>query len=102
MFEGKRPLAGDCAQPARPEDALRPLEWTELASRLAAARDLRASLAPGEIEGEGSFDAHSARWIAAHRDGQEFVNLEDSANGKGADRSGDTSDGAPAATPGGA
>ena len=77
MFEGKPPIA---AEPFR--DSLRELGWSELASRLAAARDLRASLALGESDGEGSFDALSARWIAAHRDGQELVNREDSANGK--------------------
>ncbi|MEO6152594.1 MAG: hypothetical protein ABIT09_10465 [Croceibacterium sp.] len=78
MFEGKPPTA---AEPVC--DALRELDWAEIAVRLAAARDLRASLAPGESGGEGSFDALSARWIAAHREGRELVNPVDSANGKG-------------------
>src|SRR4051812_11987239 len=79
MFEGKPPQVDQSAR-----EALRPLAWSELASRLAAARELRAALAPGELEGEASFDAMSARWIAAHRTGEESVNREDSANGKGA------------------
>ena len=83
MFEGKPPIPVES-----PSDALRPLEWQDLAGRLAAARDLRASLAPGESEGEGSFDALSARWIAAHREGQELVNPVASGNGKAGDRKG--------------
>jgi len=79
MFEGKPPQVDESAR-----EALRPLAWTELASRLAAARELRASLAPGELQGEASFDAMSARWIAAHQIGKDRVNPEDSTNGKGA------------------
>ena len=79
MFEGKPPQVDDSAR-----EALRPLAWTELASRLAAARELRASLAPGELQGEASFDAMSARWIAAHQIGKDGVNPEASTNGKGA------------------
>lgn len=94
MFEGK-PLT-----PAELQgDSLRPLAWSELSSRLAAARDLRASLAPGEGDGEGSFDALSARWIAAHMDGQQDVNPEDSSNGKTA---GSTGPDAPPVNRGGA
>jgi hypothetical protein len=79
MFEGKPILPQES-----PAEALRPLAWSELAARLAATRDLRASLAPGELGAEASFDASSARWIAAHRSGQDFVNPDASANGKGA------------------
>jgi hypothetical protein len=78
MFEGKSIVPGDSAA-----DALRPLAWSDLAARLAATRDLRASLAVGEKGGEASFDAMSARWIAAHASGQEGINPEVSANGKG-------------------
>ena len=83
MFEGK---------PIRPKesvaDSLRPLAWPDLAARLAASRDLRASLAVGEDWGEASFDASSARWIAAHRGGQDPVNRDVSANGKAAGSNG--------------
>jgi hypothetical protein len=79
MFEGK---------PIRPEDStaqsLRPIEWPDLAARLAATRDLRASLAVGEDGTEASFDAMSARWIAAHCSGQEGVNPDVSGYGKAA------------------
>ena len=77
MFEGKPIVSGESAT-----DSLRPLAWSDLAARLAASRDLRASLAVGEEGGEASFDAMSARWIAAHRGGQEGVNPDVSANGK--------------------
>ena len=78
MFEGKPPFPED---PSR--EVLRPLQWAELASRLAAARDLRASLREGGKGGDASFDAGSARWIAAHRDDKDRVNPEDLANRKG-------------------
>jgi hypothetical protein len=78
MFEGKPPRIEES-----PAETLRPLAWSELAMRLAAARELRASLVPGELQGEASFDAISARWIAAHSEGKAFVNPEASANGKG-------------------
>ena len=78
MFEGKPPRIEES-----PAEALRTLAWSELATRLTAARELRASLAPGELQGEASFDAMSARWIAAHSDAKAFVNPEDSADGKG-------------------
>ena len=83
MFEGKPPQVEESAR-----EALRPLAWSELASRLAAARELRASLAPGELQGEASFDAMSARWIAAHQVGKDGVNPVDSTNGKAVSRNG--------------
>jgi len=85
MFEGKppRPEDGTALRPGAEREELRPLAWSDLTTRLAAARDLRASLAPGERDGEGSFDALSARWIAAHPPEEELVNPEDSANRKG-------------------
>jgi hypothetical protein len=85
MFEGKppRPEDGSALRPAAQREELRPLVWSDLASRLAAARDLRVSLAPGERDGEASFDALSARWIAAHPADEDGVNPEDSANRKG-------------------
>jgi hypothetical protein len=86
MFEGKPPRLGDAGpleERAPESDALRPLSWGELVSRLSAARDLRASLPPGSArEGEGSFDASCARRIAAHHNGNLAVNPADSSNGK--------------------
>ena len=86
MFEGKPPVA-----PAADHDALqglRPLAWAELRARLTAAHDLRASLARSDDGGEASFDAGSARRLAAHHDegegeGEDAVNPEISVNGKG-------------------
>ena len=86
MFEGKPPHSQD-ARPLDGEprdiDALRPLSWGDLVARLSAARDLRVS---GELHGEAgeaSFDAGSARRIAAHHNGKQDVNLDVSGNGKG-------------------
>ena len=87
MFEGKPLRPGD-ARPLDTEpwegEVLRPLSWSELVARLSAARDLRASFAPGGEGGEASFDAGSARRIAAHHNGKHDVNLDVSGNGKAA------------------
>jgi hypothetical protein len=87
MFEGKSLRPGD-ARPldAEPweDDVLRPLSWSELVARLSAARDLRASFETGDEGGEASFDAGSARRIAAHHNGKHGVNLDVSGNGKAA------------------
>jgi hypothetical protein len=86
MFEGKPPRPRDARaldDAQRDIDALRPLSWGDLVARLSAARDLRSScdgIAPG---GEASFDAGSARRIAAHHNGKQDVNLDVSGNGKG-------------------
>lgn len=85
MFEGKPPHPRDArALDGEPRDidALRPLSWSDLVARLSAARDLRSPCAPGE-GGEASFDAGSARRIAAHHNGKHDVNLDASGNGKG-------------------
>ena len=85
MFEGKPLRPGD-ARPLDTEpwegEVLRPLSWSELVARLSAARDLRASFAPGGEGGEASFDAGSARRIAAHHNGKEFGNHDGLAHGK--------------------
>ena len=85
MFEGKPPHPRD-SRPLDSEpcdiDALRPLSWGDLVARLSAARHLRSSYPPGE-GGEASFDAGSARRIAAHHNGKHDVNLDVSGNGKG-------------------
>jgi len=62
--------------------SLRPLSWSDLVARLAAVRDLRASLGGAVPETDGSFDARSARRIAAHHNGKHSVNLDDLGDGK--------------------
>ena len=81
MFEGKPPATADAYRLEEPQEgeSLRPLSWSDLVARLSAARDLRASL-----EGsEASFDAGSARRIAAHHNGKSSINPDDLGNGKG-------------------
>ena len=76
MFEGKLPSTADELPLEEPleGDALRLLNWADLVARLSAARELRASLGGGVA----SFDAGSARCIAAQHNGEHGVNLEDS------------------------
>ena len=86
MFEGKPPHPRDAqALDGEPRDidALRPLSWTDLVARLAAARHLRSPYGAPNPGGEASFDAGSARRIAAHHGGKHDVNLDVSGNGKG-------------------
>ena len=86
MFEGKPPRPRDAqALDGEPRDidALRPLSWGDLVTRLSAARDLRSSFDGAATAGEASFDAGSARRIAAHHNGKQDVNLDVSGNGKG-------------------
>ena len=81
MFEGKLPTPVEALPLGELQDGevLRPLSWSDLVARLSAARDLRASL-----EGsEASFDAGSARRIAAHHNGKSSINPDDLGNGKG-------------------
>lgn len=97
MFEGKPPVAPEAlgsAKGEKPEDALCELSWPELQAKLAAARELRASLAEsGTGVGDStlaSFDAESARHLAHHQepmrqdDYERDVNPNDLGNGKGA------------------
>ncbi|MBT2135205.1 hypothetical protein KK137_12785 [Croceibacterium sp. LX-88] len=85
MIEGKPPLP-DASYPLESEGCeagnLRPLRWDELVARLSAARDLHAEWLGVDQGGEGSFDADSARKIAAHHNGKPTINLEGSANFK--------------------
>ena len=86
MFEGKPPCPRDAkplVEEQRGIDALRPLSWGDLVARLSAARDSRAPCAQPAAGGEASFDAGSARRIAAHHNGKQDVNLDVSGNGKG-------------------
>src|SRR6187399_223286 len=86
MFEGKPPHPRDArALDGEPRDidALRPLSWGDLVSRLTAARGLRSSFDERDPAQKASFDAGSARRIAAHHNGKQDVNLDVSGNGKG-------------------
>lgn len=53
-------------------------------ARLSAARELHAEWLADDQGGEGSFDADSARKLAAHYNGKPTINLEGSANLKSA------------------
>ncbi|MXO70581.1 hypothetical protein [Alteraurantiacibacter buctensis] len=90
MFEGKPPLTAPQTGPAASlveGDSLRELTWGDLRLRLAAARDLRLSLAREAVREAASFDAPVARQVAALEhgldNGKEVVNPSDLANGKG-------------------
>ncbi len=90
MFEGKSPFSPQpTGSPTAPVDgdSLRELSWSDLRARLAAARDLRASLARSAIRSPvrdmASFDGQSARHVAALASGKDGVNPSDLANGKG-------------------
>ena len=85
MFEGKPPRPGDARafDEQRDFDALRPLSWGDLVARLSAVRGPRPSGDESDAVGEASFDADSARRIAAHHNGKHDVNPDVSANGKG-------------------
>ena len=85
MFEGKLPRADEALplEDAQDGETLRSLSWTDLVARLSAARELRASYAGRAAGSEASFDAGSARRIAAHHNGKHGVNLEDSSYRKG-------------------
>ena len=85
MFEGKLPTPAEALPLGEPQDgeALRLLSWADLVARLSAARELRASFAGRAAGSDASFDASSARRIAAHHNGKHGVNLEDSSYRKG-------------------
>ncbi|RPF71343.1 hypothetical protein [Aurantiacibacter spongiae] len=71
MFEGKQPEAAHSRESVGPDagrESLRRVTWSDLVSRLAAARELRAELASasgGRKTDPASFDAAFARHIAA-------------------------------------
>jgi hypothetical protein len=85
MYEAKPPRQGD-AHPLHEEswegEALRELTWADLVARLSASRCLKGEFAPGDGDGEASFDASCARRIAAHHHGESPVNPDYSSNGK--------------------
>ena len=85
MFEGKPPRPADARafDEKRDIDALRPLNWSDLVARLSAARGLRPLGEGEDYAGDASFDAGSARRIAALHNGKYDVNPDVSGNGKG-------------------
>jgi len=94
MFEKKIPEPGqpDSSQGEFSEEVLQDLSWTELAARLAAARDLRRELDLPEGSGQASFDANFARQLAGQEDGKPTINRMGLAHGKQAgDKDGGTS-----------
>ncbi len=94
MFEGKPPFAPeayDHSAHAKAGDTLRTLSWTDLVTKLEAARDLRAALAgekpPHSQKDEASFDASSAHHLAEQQEtfpakSESPVNPLDSGNRK--------------------
>ncbi|MFC3096635.1 hypothetical protein [Alteraurantiacibacter palmitatis] len=86
MYEGKLPSAKqaiETGQDSGESGILREMTWRDLRARLDAVRDLRCALRrPGEAEKLASFDADSARRIAALSNGKQGVNLEDLADRK--------------------
>lgn len=97
MFEGKPPRPRDARaldDEPRDIDALRPLNWGDLVARFSEAQHVRASLDDADPSEEASFDASSARRIAAHHSGKQDVNLDVSGNGKGHARTGSAAFGA--------
>jgi len=85
MFEGKLPRlphGHDSEKESASGEGLRELTWSDLRSRLEAARDLRASLDRAGDGEEASFDSLSARRIASQADGKDGGNPSDLTNGK--------------------
>jgi hypothetical protein len=77
MFEGKsshQNYGGDESGRTAAGESLREVAWGELVSRLAAARDLRCELGDSTATGEASFDAESARRIAARGEDKPEIN----------------------------
>ena len=85
MFEGKPPRPRDARaldEAQQDFEALRPLSWGDLVARFSAVRELRSSYDEEDEGGEASFDAGSARRIAAHHNGKHDVHPDISGNGK--------------------
>ena len=80
MFEGNPPGAPG-AREAEGESRLHELSWSDLRARLEAAADLRRALRAAAVRDLASFDAQSARLIAA-QEGKHVVNLDDLGSGK--------------------
>jgi len=85
MFEGKPPRPRDAQaldEQQHDFETLRPLSWGDLVARFSAAREMRSGDDHVDEGGEASFDAGSARRIAAHHNGKHDVNPDVSAYGK--------------------
>ena len=85
MFEGKPPRPRDAREldeEQRDFETLRPLSWGDLVARFSQARQQRSACEDEDECCEASFDAGSARRIAAHHNGKHDVNPDASGNGK--------------------
>ena len=85
MFEGKPPRPRDARaldDEQHDFETLRPLSWGDLVARFSAAQEMRSASDGADEGGEASFDAGSARRIAAHHNGKHDVNPDISGNGK--------------------
>jgi hypothetical protein len=86
MFEGKPPRPRDARalDDERQHDfeTLRPLSWGDLVARFSAVQEMLSSCDDADECGEASFDAGSARRIAAHHNGKHDINPDISGNGK--------------------
>jgi hypothetical protein len=83
MFEAKPPATSQPAADSSESAPLREMTWSDLRARLDAVRDLRHVLSAKGVDQMASFDAQSARHIAALADDKHAVNPQDLANGKG-------------------
>jgi len=87
MIEGDFPKARENRQGSgnsADSGPLHELSWSDLRARFEAACDLRAALSEEGMDGPASFDADSARRIAALANSKPVVNRDDLANGKAA------------------
>jgi hypothetical protein len=77
MFEGNIVRTGRepaSAEGTSGEEMLRALSWEEIIARLGAARDFRSLMERQRDAGGGSFNASSARLLAALGEGQPGIN----------------------------
>ena len=81
MFEAKPPIPYD-ARDTGEGGELRTLTWSDLRTRLDAARDLRSSL-QSACDSATSFDALAATRIAGRPGSIQRVNPDDLGHGKG-------------------
>src|SRR5688500_16478530 len=82
MFEGEPPCSAEALPLEEPQEGerLRPMSWRDLVAVVTQAGVVREAIEGGAA---ASFDASSARCIAAHHNGKHSVNPEDSGSGKG-------------------
>jgi hypothetical protein len=86
MFEDRnlagRAVQGGPGQAGEGGAPLRPLLWSELVARFAAARDLRHAVTLSHGAAPGSFDGGAARWLNDLGKGKPAVNPDALGNGK--------------------